>query len=112
MVDTQPVQFQIEKELFAKLKERAGERGVTGYIKHLVQSELLKEEVRAIIAPKMKLGDIEQGKMEIRDRARGINADVYLRDKAVYCEHDKSFDCDHVKYALTLPDLGRLKFKH
>lgn len=34
---------------------------------------------------------------------RGRIVDIYFKDKRAWCEHDESFDCKHVEYALSLP---------
>jgi len=34
---------------------------------------------------------------------RGRIVDIYFKDKKAWCEHDDSFDCKHVEYALSLP---------
>lgn len=51
--------------------------------------------------------DVEKGIVRVLDRKQRIIADVYFRRKGekpvVWCEWDNQGDCEHVKYALTIP---------
>lgn len=53
--------------------------------------------------------DVDKGIVRVLDRKLGIIADVYFRRRdsgpVVTCEWDRSSECDHVKYALTIPKI-------
>lgn len=38
----------------------------------------------------------------------GIIADIYFKDGKAFCEWDRSFDCKHVEFALSLPIVKRI----
>jgi hypothetical protein len=39
---------------------------------------------------------------------RGRIVDVYFKPNKVWCEHCDSEDCNHVKFALNLPDVQKI----
>jgi len=46
-----------------------------------------------------------EARASIYDNALGKEIDVYLRPETLICDHCHSINCDHVKYALTLPEV-------
>jgi hypothetical protein len=44
----------------------------------------------------------------IRDAKLGKTAEIYLRDRSLYCNVCVSKDCVHIHYALALPEVSKL----
>jgi len=50
----------------------------------------------------------EDKHITIQDEKMGCVADVYVREQGkLWCEYCDSLDCDHVSYALTLPEVKK-----
>lgn len=76
----------------------------SGYHKIDRESNLVKE------IDLMEHFNLDENGVRILDKSltsanspRGSIVDVYFKDKRVWCEHDDSFECKHVEYALGLP---------
>jgi hypothetical protein len=57
---------------------------------------------------KMEHFNLGEDGVKILDHNLHWIVDVYFKPKKVYCEYCKSSDCDHVKFALTLPDVQKI----
>lgn len=109
----------IHKEITEKLAVKYEERikashkyNYSQFINDLLNEIIEKEEfVRRTMPLLSKIG-INDDVLYINDeRKKTVTAEVYLRDCRLYCSLDENENCDHVKFALTLPEVARLEIK-
>jgi hypothetical protein len=43
--------------------------------------------------------------VKITDRKLGKIADIYFKPEGIFCELDQSDDCEHIDFALTIPEI-------
>ena len=43
--------------------------------------------------------------VRVTDRERHIIADIYFKPSGIFCDVDKSSDCEHIDFALTVPKI-------
>lgn len=72
-----------------------------------------KEEFIQKSFPYMSVISISQDYMVLRDDSPkgGGFKEVHLKDHQLYCDQDKSFNCDHVHYVYALPEVASLGLK-
>lgn len=119
--DTGYISVSIRRDLHERINEEATKRKipVRHYESDLLEMGLGKQEFMERYAPFLKKLPSNPGDTHIKimdDSGKKTEiADVYIEKnergkKDVYCSHDESFDCIHVKFALMLPEIGRLKW--
>lgn len=96
------------KEEWEKVKEQyRREKGITsfsGYICYLLSHAT---------APQFEHFNTNQDHATIHDRKLGLYVDVYPRPEGkLYCSYCESTKCEHIRYALTVPEItGPLRKK-
>ena len=58
--------------------------------------------------PALEHFNVYEDHVTVMDRRRRMFADVYFRNKQVYCALRHEEDCEHVEYALNLPKVERI----
>ncbi len=81
------------------------------FVQQLIVDTLDKEDFLSRIAPGFESLGIHNNILFIKDSKRNGTAEIYLKDSELYCEMDKSVDCDHIHFAWALPELAKLQLK-
>lgn len=102
---------ELPPELYQKYMDKAKEKGTTVkyLVKDLLMMNLEKEDLLKRISPALSFVGINENTIMIRDKNR--IADIYLKDHTLFCNLDGKTDCNHVRFALACPELGKLKVK-
>lgn len=109
------VNISFKKELadiirkFIQNNPNFGYRSITQFIEDAARKRC--EELK-ILAPKsfpaLEHFNIFEDHVTVIDHRRKWLADVYFRNNHVYCESCENTNCEHVKYALTLPKVREI----
>lgn len=86
----------------------------TNFLNDLLADIVATERFQELIAPRMTKIGLDQDNLNciyVKDEKDGRIAEVFLNDKKLYCEQDKSKNCDHVMFALMQPEVSRLQIK-
>lgn len=70
------------------------------------------EEVRKGKPPRFEKINNDENGVKILDRTLGDDVQVFIKPTGIVCGYDKSDDCDHVRYALSFPEVRQLIKKH
>ena len=108
------VPVDIKREVYNKISKIAEskETSIRKYVNEVLLLNLEKYEFLKIYAPYLSKVGIEGNRLTIRDeKAKQKNYDVYLHDSKLVCETDGSDSCIHVRFALCLPELAKLRQK-
>jgi len=73
---------------------------------------LEKDEYIASYAPFLEKIGIRDNRLIIRDKKRDKLTDIFLKDGKFFCNLDEKNDCEHIHFALAMPELVRLKSKN
>ncbi len=73
---------------------------------------LEKDEYMARYAPHLESVGITDNRLTIRDNKKDKLTDIFLKDGHFYCNLDEVDNCEHIQFALALPELVRLKNKN
>ena len=96
-------------------QEKSEEKTNMSFIKWFSEYILLnleKDEYIALYAPYLEKVGITDNRLTIRDTKRDKLTDVFLKDGKFFCNLDERNDCEHIHFALALPELARLKSKN
>ena len=107
------ITVEIFKETYDVLKQNAAKRrwNTKDYINTVLLEAIERDKFLQTYAPSLsKLGN-EDNILFIRDAKQGKTAEIYLRDRALYCNVCESRDCMHIHYALALPEIAKLYLK-
>jgi hypothetical protein len=86
----------------------------TNFVNDLLADIVETEKFQEIIAPRMTKVGLDQDNlncMYIKDEKENKIVEVFLNDNKLYCEQDRSKNCDHVMFALLQPEVSRLQIK-
>lgn len=95
-----------QKQLF---EIESKKQGFTKWVSDYLLMNLERDKFLKLYAPYLSKVGIEGNRLTIRDENTKSYHDVYLHDHKLVCETDNSDSCIHVRFALALPELGKLK---
>ncbi len=52
--------------------------------------------------------NFDENGVKIQDRKLNIIAQIYFKPDKVFCEYDETHDCEHVKFALSIPKVQQI----
>lgn len=81
------------------------------YVNDLLELYLDKEEFLAKIAPHLDYKGKGEDVLYIKDHRKGKTAEIYIKDMELWCDLDRSHDCDHIHFAFAIPEVARLPIK-
>jgi Arc/MetJ-type ribon-helix-helix transcriptional regulator len=106
------VTIKVPKELVAEMDELIGTHGFRS------RGEITKEALRRLLAdykqknltapeilPRFEQINHDENGVKIHDRKLHRVADVYIKPKGFWCELDQTDSCEHIDYAMTLPEV-------
>ena len=74
------------------------------------RSEIIKDALRELLSqykmaemPRFEHYNIDADGARITDRKLHMIADLYFKPEGIFCDLDKSNDCEHIDFALTVP---------
>lgn len=108
--------IRIPKELDAEIKQLIGKKGFRS------KAEIVKQALRNLldhyhememrVLPRFEQINCDDKGVKILDRQISRVADIHFRPDGVWCEVDEKDSCQHIDYALSLPDVQRIIKKH
>jgi hypothetical protein len=78
---------------------------IAGYLTSMMEEMMLRYEVFAKHAPYMEKLSIDQNRVVIQDNKRNRIAEVLLKEGELQCLLDEKYDCAHVGFVYSLPEL-------
>ena len=78
------------------------------YINTVLMEAIERDKFLRSYAPSLSIVSYEDDIQFIRDTKLGKTAEIYLRDRSLYCNVCESKDCVHIHYALALPEVAKL----
>ncbi|MGD1836993.1 MAG: hypothetical protein ACPKPY_02910 [Nitrososphaeraceae archaeon] len=96
-------------EQIKKTKLRDEEFG--SYVNDLLEEVLEKDEFLKIYAPNISIDAVSDTTLYLKHKSKGENITIEIRfkGKKLYCNYDKSFDCEHIHYAFAIPQIAKIK---
>jgi hypothetical protein len=82
-----------------------------GFVNDLLEDVLDKDEFLRVYAPYLSLEGYSYNCLYIKDAKRQVTAEIYRYDNKIKCTLDDSFDCEHVHFALAIPEVAKLGLK-
>lgn len=113
-------QVVIHRDLVAKLQSKWEQRRVrlpqtnktfNGFVNELLSDFIEKDEFLQKYAPALSLEGHSYNVLFIRDSKRHALAEIYRHDKKIKCTLCNKFDCEHVHFALAIPEVAKLELK-
>jgi len=110
-------QVQIHRDLVEKLKSKWEDRRkklpqtnktFNGFINEVLSDFIEKDEFLQRYAPALSLESHSFNVLFIRDSKRQALAEIYRYDKKIKCTLCNKFDCEHVHFALAIPEVAKL----
>lgn len=110
-------QVVIHRHLVERLKSKWEERGAklpqtnktfNGFVNEVLSDFIEKDEFLQRYAPALSLESHSYNVLFIRDSKRQALAEIYRHDKKIKCALCNKFDCEHVHFALAIPEVAKL----
>jgi hypothetical protein len=104
------ITVEIFKETYDAMKVIAtGKRWSTkDYINSVLVEAIERDKFLQSYAPSLSKVGYEGDILFVRDAKLRETAEIYLRDRSLYCNVCESKDCVHIHYALALPEVAKL----
>ena len=105
------------RKTFQEKKNDLAKKGITsfaGYITSMLERLMEENEIFARQAPLMEELAVDETEniVYINDNKTGRIAGVRIKADGFYCDIDDRNDCEHIGFALTLPDVKNALGKH
>lgn len=107
------ITVEIFKDTYDVMKSIATKRrwNTKDYINTVLMEAIERDKFLQAYAPSLSKISYEDNILFIKDAKLGKTAEVYLRDRSLYCNVCESRDCVHIHYALALPEAAKLYLK-
>jgi hypothetical protein len=104
------ITVEIFKETYDAMKAIATKKrwSTKEYINTVLLETIERDKFLRSYAPSLSKVGYEDDILFIRDAKLGKTAEIYLRDRALYCNICDSRDCVHIHYAFALPEMAKL----
>lgn len=104
------ITVEIFKETYDVMKASAEKKrwNTKDYINTVLLEAIERDKFLQSYAPSLSKIGYEGNILFIRDAKKNKTAEIYLRDRALYCNLDDEKDCVHIHYALALPEAAKL----
>ena len=104
------ITVEIFKETYDVMKATATKRrwNTKDYINTVLTEAIERDKFLQTYAPFLSKIGFEDNILFVRDSKLGKTAEIYLRDRTLYCNVCESKDCLHIHYALALPEIAKL----
>ncbi|MEM3383873.1 MAG: hypothetical protein QXD42_06845 [Nitrososphaerales archaeon] len=110
----------IKEELYKKLNEKLNEDykdkkvkpSLASYVSDILWNVIESEEILRKYGPFLEKFAIEPDKIFIKDNRLDRIAELVLRDGDLYCILDESFNCVHIGFAWSIPEVYKAMELH
>lgn len=104
------VTVEIFKETYDVMKANAEKKrwNTKDYINIVLMEAIERDHFLLSYAPSLSKIGYEDNILFIRDARKNKTAEIYLRDRGLYCNVCDEKDCVHIHYALALPETAKL----
>lgn len=103
----------IESTIYERAKKKAADKGVTlqNYVNETLLLNIEKDDFLKDYAPHLYLAAKDDMSLFIRDEKKNRTAEIVIKDKELICYLCEQNDCEHVHFALALPEIALFSFK-
>lgn len=104
------ITVEIFRETYDVMKAVATKRhwNTKDYINIVLMEVIERDKFLQSYAPSLSKIGFENNIIFIRDAKLSKTAEIYLRDRALYCNVCESKDCVHIHYSLALPEVAKM----
>jgi hypothetical protein len=104
------ITVEIFKETYDAMKLIATRKrwSAKDYINTVLMEAIERDKFLHSYAPSLSRVGYQDNILFIRDAKLGKTAEIFLRDRSLYCNICESKDCVHIHYALALPEVAKL----
>jgi hypothetical protein len=104
------ITVEIFKETYDIMKLNAGKKhwNVKDYVNSVLLEAIERDRFLQSYAPSLSKIGYEGSILFIRDARKNETTEIYLRERALYCNVCDEKDCVHIHYALALPETAKL----
>jgi hypothetical protein len=104
------ITVEIFKETYDAMKLIATRKrwSAKDYINTVLMEAIERDKFLHSYAPSLSRVGYQDNILFIRDTKVGKTAEIFLRDRSLYCNVCESRDCVHIHYALALPEVAML----
>ena len=109
------VTVKIPKDLTDEMDKLIGKHGFRSrgeIAKEAVRQLISSYEKKEVILPRFEKINSDEAGVKILDRILGDDVQVYMKPNGIRCGYDRTANCVHVKFALSLPEVQQLVEKH
>lgn len=107
------VTVEIFKDTYDTMKSTAEKMrwNTKEYINSVLAEALERDKFLQTYAPYLSKVAYQENILFIRDMKKNKTAEVFLKDRALYCGLCESKDCVHIRYAFVLPEVTKMFLK-
>jgi hypothetical protein len=99
-------------EMFERIKGKTGIHSNADLIRTLINQKYEELKSKEVILPRFEQINSDEDGVKIHDRTLRKVVEVYIKRKGIRCSHDQTDRCEHVTFALTLPEVKAQIMKH
>ena len=104
------ITVEIFKETYDAMKLIATRKrwSAKDYVNTVLMEAIERDKFLHSYSPSLSRVGYQDNILFIRDAKLGKTAEIFLRDRSIYCNVCESKDCVHIHYALALPEVAKL----
>ena len=109
------ITVEIEKSTYLKLIKNAdtANLSIRKFVNKMIDDNFSRDEFLRKVAPKLSLLDFISDSILIKDSSAKKDrlATIKIQEGRLFCDFDEKYDCQHIHFVLTLPQLVSIKDK-
>jgi Arc/MetJ-type ribon-helix-helix transcriptional regulator len=86
------------------VKENPQYKSIADFVHEAVRLRM-QEVKKSVNLPRFEHFNINDEGVRITDRKIGMIADIYFKPQGIFCDLDKSNNCEHIDFALKSPEI-------
>lgn len=109
-ISMKPEVYDTIQAAYEESKEYSRAKTASGWMLETILYQIMKEkEFLKEHFPNLSKKAVDGNSLIIRDSEINSLVEVTYRKGKLWCDTDEKFDCPHIHFALTLPELSKLK---
>lgn len=104
-------EFAEQIESFIRQNPQLGYRSIAAFLEDASRRRLEELKATQTELPRMEQVNFDDQGVKILDRKLQEVVNVYFRPEGVQCSYDKTDQCNHIDYALSLPNVKKVVAK-
>jgi hypothetical protein len=88
------------------------DKKLIGFVNDLLTDVIDKDDFLRVYAPAISYINVYDNVLYLKDnKIKNKEIRIFLQKEELWCDHDRSSCCEHIRYAFAIPEIAKLNLK-